>query len=354
MPPAPKVRSAPEFFPAWWPRKSGKIATGFVDARGGIAFESDYGICHPFHDDRARCLTRGELVYLDTHFKEVVRFTNAFGWCFRSGYATVARRISEHQSVCGLIDRQGKVAVDFRFRDVGPIVEDCYYGVPLDDNPNQRVFLYSRQGKVLASDVAISARKERVSEGMACSFSVDATFGYRNPRGRWAIPPVYADAHAFHEGMAAVSQREKRHFRWWFIDRAGDVALADPFWRSVHANFTEGVAAVGRNLKGNGYGVAFIERNGSFLTDYEFTGARAFNDGLAPVARTTRGKGKWGYLDRQGRLAINCQFEEASRFRGALALVKRKERYHYINRSGEIVFSLPEYPYGDLQFMLSE
>ena len=44
----------------------------------------------------------------------------------------------------------------------------------------------------------------------------------------------------------------------------------------------------------------------------------AFNDGKAPVLVN----GKWGYIDKSGKFAINPQFDEAGMYSDGMALIR--------------------------------
>lgn len=336
-------------YAVWWKRKTEGFASGFINDRGEVIFESPYSVCHSFREGRARCIDKVDLVYLSADFKELARFTNAFGWCYQKGYACVGQRTTP-QPTFGLIDLDGRPAVDFLFRDVGPIVDDCFYGSPTADNPNHYVHLYDRALNVLASDIALGARNHFATDGTVLSTDSGHLFGYRDTRGRWLIKPVYEDAQPFRCGLAAVAMREKGHFRWHFIDLKGETVLADPRWRAVGGGFSEGYVAVTRGLKGGRYGTAFIDGKGTQLTDYCFGTALRFHEGLAAVCDQ---EDKWGYLDRSGKLVIPHRFDRADAFRGGLARVSIGERFHYISRSGDLVCSLPEFYHGELQFTLS-
>jgi hypothetical protein len=45
---------------------------------------------------------------------------------------------------------------------------------------------------------------------------------------------------------------------------------------------------------------------------------------------------RWGYIDKQSKLAINPQFEEAGDFSDGLAIVRIGDRYGYIDKSGKL------------------
>jgi hypothetical protein len=49
--------------------------------------------------------------------------------------------------------------------------------------------------------------------------------------------------------------------------------------------------------------------------------------------------GKWGYINRQGKIAIKPQFDDAEDFFNGLAEVKIGERWTFINESGKTVFA---------------
>jgi len=349
-PSADKKPEQPVVYPAWWKRPSGGIATGFINERGEIVFESEFALCDRFRDGRAYCVKGGIVTYLDRKFRPAFQINNGRGYEFGHGYARVTSNLSEHQAVMGLVDIAGNLVVDFQFEDVGPIVDNCFYGQPAKDNPHQAVHLYDAESRVLARHVGVSASGHVASEGLVVSLGTGASWGYRDTTGAWAIPARFDDPHDFHDGLAAVALREKKHFRWFFIDRHGETVLADPSWRCVHVDFHDGVAAVGRNLKGNRYGVAFIKRSGESLTEYEYFNVGPFEGGLAPVANQ---RNKWGYLDLSGKNALPFAYDQACPFEGSLALVQLKKRYHYISRHGDIVFSLPEYYLGEYHLRIS-
>src|SRR5262245_31023538 len=51
-----------------------------------------------------------------------------------------------------------------------------------------------------------------------------------------------------------------------------------------------------------------------------------------------RQHGKWGFINREGKIMISPRFDEAEEFTEGLAPVQIGNKYGYINRSGKIVF----------------
>ena len=60
-----------------------------------------------------------------------------------------------------------------------------------------------------------------------------------------------------------------------------------------------------------------------------------FSEGLHPVGD---GMGHWGYMNRQGKIAIAFQYDSAVSFCNGLALVEKDGRLMYIDHSGAVVW----------------
>ena len=50
-------------------------------------------------------------------------------------------------------------------------------------------------------------------------------------------------------------------------------------------------------------------------------------------------EGRWGYIDPEGRYAINPQYDEAGDFEGGLAPVRLKDAWGYINEEGKYIWT---------------
>lgn len=101
---------------------------------------------------------------------------------------------------------------------------------------------------------------------------------------------IYDDAAPFADGLALVRMGKKRYF----IDRTGKKRLDAGGWERVDS-FSEGLAAVQK-------------------------------------------KGKWGYVDPGGAVAIPPMFDSALAFREGTAVVRSGDRYGYIDRRGAWLF----------------
>lgn len=187
----------------------------------------------------------------------------------------------------------------------------------------------------------------------------DDQFGFINKAGETVIPFRYDDAYDFNEGLAPVQQ----HGYWGYIDKMGNLQI--PLQFAEAASFQNGMALV---KSGDKYG--YIDRSGSLVIPYRYKSAGSFSAGTAFAEDAdgelllidTRGNelfsgnfksgfheelavvenenGKKGFMNRQGKMQIPCQFDEVVFFREGLAAVAVKNKWGFINKQGLLVIPL--------------
>ena len=81
--------------------------------------------------------------------------------------------------------------------------------------------------------------------------------------------------------------------------------------------------------------IGFVDSSGKWVIEPQFKKARAFSDGLAPVAD---GK-KWGYIDESGKMVIEPQYRDAEVFADGRAPVKDKD-WGFIDTSGKLIIRM--------------
>jgi hypothetical protein len=77
----------------------------------------------------------------------------------------------------------------------------------------------------------------------------------------------------------------------------------------------------------------YIDRTGKLVIAPQFDAANPFSDGLAAVKSGTR----WGYIDTTGKLVIPAGFDTAKKFTFGLAAVREGSTWSYLDRSGNVV-----------------
>ena len=70
------------------------------------------------------------------------------------------------------------------------------------------------------------------------------------------------------------------------------------------------------------------------LAEDGWKAAGAFSEGLAAVQDEN---GLWGYMNKAGEIVIPCQWDEAEKFSGGIAVVTKDRKYGIINTAGELV-----------------
>ena len=79
----------------------------------------------------------------------------------------------------------------------------------------------------------------------------------------------------------------------------------------------------------------FVDETGNVAIPCRWKDIRFFNEGLAAVMDDNE---KWGFIDETGEVVIPCQWKETWMFREDLAVVKDdKGKYGYIDKSGQVV-----------------
>jgi hypothetical protein len=89
----------------------------------------------------------------------------------------------------------------------------------------------------------------------------------------------------------------------------------------------------------------FINREGTVIIDFEFDSVSAFSEGLARIFH----KEKVGFIDTNGNIVIQPIFDNAMNFSEGLAVVSVGEKFGYINKQGEFVISPSYYSADDFK-----
>lgn len=161
---------------------------------------------------------------------------------------------------------------------------------------------------------------------------VFSLFGYKTKDGEKIIEPRFLDAKPFSEGLAAVQTFKK----FGYINLKGEMVIRPQFLEAYE--FQNGLAKVKIPNDKKEFRYGFIDRTGAFYIKPEYREASQFCEGLCAVKKDY----DWGYIKPDGTMAIDCQFLEASDFKGGKSLVVfkaesgEKIKFH-INYKGEML-----------------
>ena len=160
----------------------------------------------------------------------------------------------------------------------------------------------------------------------------EAKWGYLDGNGEIRIPLEYQKVSRFYEGLAAV----KKDGKWGCINPKGEVAI-DFAWDFIGA-FSNGAAPAYLMVDGK-LEEWFIDAQGNklfllamgekdFYTDF-------YRDRLLVCLN-----GKYGYMDKSGKMVIPAIYDQAYAFGNGIARVFKDEKCGCIDRDGNIVIPL--------------
>jgi hypothetical protein len=340
---------------------------GYIDSSGTL-LTPHFGVGGCFFEGRAVVFDQ-RIRYIDPQGQIVIdnpRITMAGS--FSEGLAGVEIDGTSAQPDRGYIDQTGQLVISgiphdealYPFSN-GLVLRASYHGPTGHEQP---LYGYAnKQGEtVIAPSYAAAAS---FSEGLAPVSRNGREYGYIDTHNRLRIAMRFDEAQDFSEGRAAVLVAG----RWTYIDRNGDLLgpprfdEALPFsnemglvrkgerWGYVNRSgelaidtlhpearpFHEGLAWVGP-------GRGFVDQRGRLVLSVNKLGLdpatpTVFAEGLAAVAL----QGKYGYIDKQGRMVIAPEFDAASPFAEGLGLVWKEQRCYFLDRTGRRVIDDPRF-----------
>jgi hypothetical protein len=343
----PNNESTRQLFPI---HQNGK--SGYIDNTGRIVirpqFDEAWGFSEglaPFRDgnkwgyidETGRIVIRPQF-FEATSFKEGLAPVGAF---FKSGF--IDQRLGNY----GYINKVGGFAIKPQF-EVAFEFSDGLAAVLLDGKNSY----IDKSGKIVFSERDLFV--EEFSDGLALFTTrgsmPDSKTGFLDKTGMVAISPRFDFGQSFSEGLACMSLNKKAGF----IDQNGHVVIDFRF--DGCRSFSEGMAAV---LVGDKWG--YIDKSGNIVIEPNFPEAEDFSDGVAVIRVVEPGDrkeikgndlliyrtGKYGVIDRSGRMILQPKFIQISSFSDGLAWVNLSgsyivhgnvDKWAYINKSGRYVW----------------
>jgi hypothetical protein len=251
----------------------------------------------------------------------------------------------------GLINEAGKIIVSPRFRKIDDFFENR--AIFSDDtgkygylNPEGNVEIPAQFDQV-----------QRFNEGLA-AVKLNKKWGYIDPHGRFVISPQFTWADPFYENRAFVSTTSSRY---GVINQNG--VWLTPEKIKMKSAFVEGTALVlYEGEKTDKFGL--LDHTGVFTAFPNIDSGSPsylFKNGLWPAYRvamsqakyqdTTEtyinalfGRGKHGFIDKQGNFVISPQFHEVTDFQFCAASVRVFEEWGLIDLNGEFILK-PQFKY---------
>jgi WG containing repeat len=185
------------------------------------------------------------------------------------------------------------------------------------------------------------------SDGLAKVYIKNKGYGYIDHQGKIIVTPSnrFIRLYSFHEGRAIVYP-DKSNANFYLIDKKGQLIKPQDKKLACNENFTndssndpkffEGLLVVRKNSK---YG--YINREGKLAIGLKFDEAYDFSDGVARVVTKKNGKSFSSYINKQGEYILKSQnnISESFDFKEGLALAKDSitKKYGFIDKKGMFV-----------------
>jgi hypothetical protein len=157
-------------------------------------------------------------------------------------------------------------------------------------------------------------------------------YGYVDLSGEIVVECKYDYVYYYRDGIAMVLKDKKR----FYIDKKGQNVFNQDW--PYASQFNEGMASV---FNGKKWGA--IDTSGRLVIDYQYDYSFSFSEGLACVILEGKGFERYYYIDKTGKVVIDCDkngWNQAQGFISGLAGVRRKSdnRWIYINKEGKLAF----------------
>jgi len=262
---------------------------GYIDCKGDIKIPLQFDSAAPFSEGRAAVIVNGKTGLINSKGEYVLKPT----------YTTGIQPMSEGRAAIGEFGSTGFV---------------------------------NRDGQIVIPRKFVSVSE--FNEGHAAAAIMDAetkfpgtAWGLIDRDGNWVIQPRFQQLVKPAEGLVPAKQDGKMGY----IDKSGATKIAFKYFLT--------------NSFSNGRGVVFtidqkanyVKQDGEELLKTPVDMAHDFSDGMASVQKD----GKWGFIDRSGKLVINYQFDSAGPFVGGLAPVTAGDFSGYIKKDGTRAFPMP-------------
>jgi len=224
----------------------------------------------------------------------------------------------EEQGKFGFKDKTGRIVIEPTYDDAG----DFAFGL---------------------APVNLGAKRVVLGPG---GHRTGGKWGYINEQGKVIVPLALTYAREFSDGLAQVFDEEGVRF----IDTGGRTVLTVAGAEQA-GDFSEGIAPVYvyRSVQGKGWQTSFFNRKGEKVFSVDGY-AEEFHEGLAVLTVRDKGDpeaGKYGFIDRTGKVVIAPQFAEAFDFSEGLAAVRTEkttvyrmgDHWGYVDRTGRYAIS---------------
>lgn len=203
-------------------------------------------------------------------------------------YGYMAISLHDERGLTGLIDTDGKIVVDCKYKEFGIV---CQW-----DRINDEEYVYEP------------------SEGYCIIQQTNGKYGFYNLETHEASPCVFEDAKPFSEGLACVQRKGK----YGYINHKGETVI-DYIFEDAFP-FEGNVARVVSYMPEKGNYYALINRKGEFITNYYWRKIRNFHEGFAAaIDGEVHDNNEWTFINKDGKPISDNRYYDVGHFENGKA-----------------------------------
>lgn len=225
----------------------------------------------------------------------------------------------------GLVDAVGRELIASKYKEIHPFSIDAF---ALAVRENDEYIYLDQDGQTRMVPDKEYSDLGMMSSGRAVA-SKNGKYGYLNrdmePVGEF----VWENISGIINGIGAA----KKDGKWALINK--DCKEKTEFLYDDVIRDKNGFCSMQKRVfvkEGGSYHM--IDTKGKTIGEEKFDIAKAFGEnGCAAVCQN----GKWGFVDKDGSMVIECDYEDASSFQNSLAAVKKDGKWGYIDEEGNLV-----------------
>lgn len=158
---------------------------------------------------------------------------------------------------------------------------------------------------------------------------INGKYGYVSDTFEHLSDFVWDDATEINDGLGSVKQGDK----WALINEKYEV-IGDYVYQDVKRDENNFFCTNSRAFVNSGSGYQMINEKGKVVSEDIFEDAIPF---VTNQPTAVKKDGKWGFVDADGKMVIEPEYEEAGAFSNNLAPVKTTQGWGYINRENVLV-----------------
>ncbi|MGN0395322.1 MAG: WG repeat-containing protein [Coprococcus sp.] len=248
--------------------------------------------------------------------------------CYAGGLCAVAM-----EKQWGYANEQGKRVIENKYKYAGPFISDI---APVQTEQGEWYFIDKEGNKKKVLN--------KIEKVKAIGIVADAIPVYDGEKWSYynmdqkLICGSYDKAMTMANGYAAVCEGNS----WYLIDESGN-KVSDSAYSSIVTD-EKGIAYRGRYFAGTSGDYHMYDADGNDIGGHSYRDAKLFNDtsGYAAVKISS----KWGFVDMDGNIVIEPQYEDARSFSNGVAAVKKNDRWGFIDSNNNLVI---EYKFNNVK-----